>query len=559
MSRRAVILAAGVVLVAPLVACANVPTSGQLEIGDEAEKVEGDSPPLNVNVPLPEAGASQLEIVDGFLDAMFVYEPGYPTAQAYLTKDAQAIWDPAAEVKITSGQPARRQDGNREVILSYTLVGTVNDDGSYMAASGDEEVTLTLSDVTGEWRIDEPPDGIIMTEQNFERFFKPYNRYFFDPSFKYLVPDPVYLPLSAATPTMLAQALLRGPSKWLEPAVETAFPTGTQLAVNSVTKDGSTAAVELNEDAADAPDDQRRYMAAQLAWTMSELTGIVEVDATAAGGSLYGSEPLAVANLDRFAPAELTRNSPLYALGDSGVITLGDSGEPRPVDGVLGQTPGLRGLAVNPLSSQAAAVDESGERIVTARMYPRTELETLYVGTQVSSLSWDSQGLIWAVDADSSGSTVVAMTQQGDLVDVSITGLDGRSVDALRVSPDGTRLAVVIDGAAYIGVVVRGSGEIGPIKVHSLRSVGPEANVLDVGWIDGTDVVLLIEGDEANTARPVRAGLTRDVIDLHRPVDDGVSLAIAPLREIVVETTDGELLRPEWTHLGDGRLATYPG
>ncbi|WP_345706129.1 hypothetical protein [Kitasatospora paranensis] len=85
----------------------------------------------------------------------------------------------------------------------------------------------------GEWRIDRLPDGLIVDQTNFKNAYRAVHRYFFassDPSAEgaaaaaaVMVPDPIYLRRRTDPLTAAAKALVAGPSRWLAPAVHTAF------------------------------------------------------------------------------------------------------------------------------------------------------------------------------------------------------------------------------------------------------------------------------------------------------------------------------------------------
>ena len=67
----------------------------------------------------------------------------------------------------------------------------------------------------------------------------------------------------------------------------------------------------------------------------------------------------------------------------------------------------------------------------------------------------------------------------------------------LRLSPDGVRAAVVVDGpeglALYVGTVVR--AEDGSVALRDLRDVAPSlSQVADVAWGD-SDTLLVLAGD----------------------------------------------------------------
>jgi hypothetical protein len=66
-------------------------------------------------------------------------------------------------------------------------------------------------------------------------------------------------------------------------------------------------------------------------------------------------------------------------------------------------------------------------------------------------------------------------------------GTGGGQIVALRLSPEGSRIAIVVSGAGgtaqlYVGSIVRGAG---PVRVDSLDPISPEGVVVtDVAWLD---------------------------------------------------------------------------
>ena len=78
---------AAVLVIVLAAGCAEIPTSGPV--------VEGEAVPEQLPVSVgfvpnpPVAGASETDIVQGFLEAMASYEAGYQTAKEFLTPDAR--------------------------------------------------------------------------------------------------------------------------------------------------------------------------------------------------------------------------------------------------------------------------------------------------------------------------------------------------------------------------------------------------------------------------------------------------------------------------------------
>ncbi len=88
----------------------------------------------------------------------------------------------------------------------------------------------------GEWRRSSVSlaSALLLTQAQFTDDYDLRNLYFFDPNNRYLVPDPVYVPLlqaSASTLTSRLVGYLKTPPKdWLaEGATQTAFPPATKV------------------------------------------------------------------------------------------------------------------------------------------------------------------------------------------------------------------------------------------------------------------------------------------------------------------------------------------
>ena len=80
------------------------------------------------------------------------------------------------------------------VVVTADLVGTVDQRGIFTVAGTDPfTYDFPLVEVDGEWRISDPPEGLVILETDFERLYDPVDAYFLDPTLRQLVPDPRYL------------------------------------------------------------------------------------------------------------------------------------------------------------------------------------------------------------------------------------------------------------------------------------------------------------------------------------------------------------------------------
>jgi hypothetical protein len=93
-------LLAGVML---LSSCTSIPGSGGVQ------SAEVDIGPSNADVdflpPGPSAGASQEEIVQGFIAAGTAAQENYRVARSYLAAELLDVWNPNLSVAIRTGEP----------------------------------------------------------------------------------------------------------------------------------------------------------------------------------------------------------------------------------------------------------------------------------------------------------------------------------------------------------------------------------------------------------------------------------------------------------------------
>jgi len=549
--------------------CAQIPTSGPVVGGEPIEPADQQPPFIQVQAPPPAQGAEPAEIADGLIEAMGSYEAGFETARLFLTEDAALSWNATAGITVYGGARPDIKEIPGGVRVTMNVTGTVGVDGTYEAAPAGTTKTIEFGTerVNGEWRISDLPDGLIVAEFTFGREYEPHNVYYFDPGLNVLVPDPVYLPQNENAATLLAQRLLAGPSDWLAAAVRTSFPESTELGVDAVPVRAGTATVKLSGDAGLATPEERELMTAQLVWTLSELPEVDQVEVLSGdvplpqGGRAVSTEDGTMA---KFAPPVLSLETPLYFISDDGIATLA-GGEPRPVQGPLGEMADIREFAVNVGGNRAVVVSAAGDELQVASFGADEVVETLAQGIDLSSPSWDRAGLVWAVDHGVEGPGVRVSRPNGESVELIAPGLQGRDVDRLAVSLDGTRVAMIVDGRAYVGTIIRDVDARSAIRLDELRPLGPEGQAIDVGWNAADSVVVLLAtgGDEP---LPYIVGLSGQVTEPRGlAVENATRVATAPPteRRIILETAAGVLLeqRPgnRWSEITTGRAPAYPG
>lgn len=571
--------ALAVLLVLLLSACVSVPTDGPVEQGRPA----GDpvAPPNVAVLPSgPRPGDDPLAIVEGFLSAMASYEPGYPTAREFLTPEASASWRPESGIAVYGAGEGSRNVAETEggVKIAVRLEARVAEDGSYTPAEAGSQLVLdlTVTAVADQWRIDSPPDGLVMTAFDFNREYAAYASYFYDPDFDVLVPDLTYLPVRGNLPTLLVEELLDGPTEWLDPAVRSAIDRGVSLQSGSVVQVGTVARVDLGSQVALAPAEQLDRLAAQLAWTLRQAPGVSEVAVLSDGQPVpLPSSETGIVSADDFAfydPAAVPAGEQLFAVSDGRVVTVDDT-QARAVPGPLGGDVALRSVAVNLTATRAAAVGADGASATVAGLTDSSTATTYDLGADIGVPSFDRSGRVWFVDRGEDRSRVLVLDEGGEPIEVAAGALGDVRVTRLQIAPDGVRAAAVYESAGtrrlLLALVLhRADGVLELGQVRDVVLDGVEA--VDVAWASATALALL--GEDAEDVQPFLVELSNGSVSSRGQVEGAISLAASPGQALVIGTgpiavDDGDpeplLVRQdalqEWVPLLSATAPTYPG
>jgi hypothetical protein len=270
----------GISLAAVLVllsACAKLPLILVDQVGpDVISGSKNDS--LYYSPSGPTDGSTQVQIINGFLYAGNGPQDDYAVARKFLTVDNTAKWHPSSETLIQSGDTTVVANSGTKIRLKVNFDARVALDGTYHSEPGSSRILdFRLLQENGQWRISSAPNLTILLKPNFSVLFKSIPIYFWDKSFSYLVPDVRWFPLRASLATRVTNALLSGPSPWLAPAVQSIFPSGTKLNINSVTVDVGLASIDFNSSILKVTAWKRPYLRSQLLASLSSVDGITQV------------------------------------------------------------------------------------------------------------------------------------------------------------------------------------------------------------------------------------------------------------------------------------------
>lgn len=552
------------------VGCAELPTSGPVERGDQV-RAAADDPIVRVLPRAPASGATPEEVVNGFLSASASFENDHAVARLFLTPAASTRWDPNAGVTVIDDIPGYelRREASR-VLMSARQVGTIGVDGALTPEAGIPiQRSFQLQRVDGEWRIGHLPQGLLLNRFDVERAYRAFNTFFFNPDGSLLVPDPVYIPLEqAGSTTSLMRALLDGPTRWLRPAVQSTIPVGTSLVVSSVPVENGVAQVDLSTDFLDTGVQDRELAAAQVTMTMLQIPEVTGVTISVEGNPLQLPTAPAVMDADTWATydsdALVSALGALFVKGGT-VSSWSDDGDPVPTEGVLGS--GDREVRSPSQSWDGSVV--TGLSADARTLWLTTPFVSDGVARQISGrrllpASVDGQGDVWVVDTGAEVPQVSRSVDAGPWRQVTFPPIAGR-LTGFRVSVDGTRVAVVVrdqrgQGRLLIGRIVRSGRDT---KVEAFRPV--ELTLVDVSALSwaGADRLVVVGGTRGSALEPTTVFVNGTV----EPVT-GISLAsvkeitAAPNQLILAGTAENEIaeyVETGWRTVGRGRDPAYPG
>ncbi|MFI5427594.1 LpqB family beta-propeller domain-containing protein [Aeromicrobium sp. UC242_57] len=493
-----------VLVVVAVSACAGIPSSGPVtKVADDTglgESTVRYSPAGPIENGTPE------QIVRGFLDAMLAYPTATRTAAAFLTPKSADGWNPASGMRIYSKpkvdgrvpsskgleDPQARGSAGVDVRLSYVLDAELDGQGHYTHRGDGAAVTFTLQRAEGQWRIVDPPDGLMVNAKFFSDYLRPFNLYFFDRPGRRLVPDPVHIVVGDQLATSLITSLVRGQPKSLEAASRTYVPPLDVLRpAVTISRDG-VAEVEFTSDLSDMAENARDRMSAQIVWTLRQVPTIESVQIIGDTSTLLGGrlENQPISSWGGFGPS-ISRGR-AHAVVDDRVVTI-DGGEVTPVKGSWGKN--ARGAVVAAVSSDGVAGVLPGRSEVRVTQ-PDGSDANIVTGSDFLTPQWDSDGLLWLVDT--AGSQTRIRVRDGDrLRSIDVGRLAARDVRRFALSPDGTRYAVETrrgqDREVRVGTVLRDAKD-------RLLGLGPSGQVFTpagqpraISWSSSTELGLLAD------------------------------------------------------------------
>jgi hypothetical protein len=615
-------LAAALVGMILAAGCGDVPTSGLLQhttlpAGTGGEQQGTDCCGLIMSVPAP--GWTPSQIVQNFLLASAAFGDHHAIARQYLTRSASRSWQPGPGPAVTViAQPptvpsTHRLFGSPDtavVEMSAQELGKVSSSGQYIPAErGRAQLNqaFTLQQVNHQWRIATLPGGgagqtsgeLLLTKDLFQLVYQPRDLYYLDPTGKDkdLVPDPVFVPVDSSDPaTDLVRALLVSPEGWLGGAVLSAFPPAAELPHAVQIPPGSkTAVVDLSLPKSATGSAAVAQMASQLVWTLTSPSyGSASIQAVKleVNGQVWtppGASSAVLSRGDYPQPAlEPPGHEDLYFLASNRaarVLGWGQrSSSPVPGQAGTGQVP-LTSIAVSPDQRYLAGIGGSGDAATlytsslsaAAKPHASASARALQIrmsGASITSLSWDRHDSLWAAGSSGHQARVWLLSASGGKPVTVGLPPHIRSITALRVAPDGVRVAMIAsvstsasggtgpETEVLLGAIVRTTPQ--QVTLTTAGQVGADLSLPSaLSWYDADHLLVVNQAGPGPQLEEVPVDGDRS--SYQGPEPDMTSIAAAgPRNGLFVGLQTGYLAKSVglgelWSQFAPGRAVTYPG
>lgn len=467
--------------------CAQLPRSGEIKVGPE---IQGDiaSDYLYYSPNGPSSGETQQDILNGFINAGTGPQNDYEAAREYLTQGYKTKWNPNAEVLIQQGNPTISFNSRQEASVSVQLQATVDGDGHYkvMDVGATRLLDFKMVRENGEWRISQAPDLTILIRPVFEVIFRSYSIYFFDAQRKHLVPDLRWFPSRASTATRMVNAMLKGPSEWLKPAVNSAIPAGTMLSLNSVTVAEGVASVDLTAKALTASSLARRQMKAQIRATLTQLPNVYSVSIAVERG------PQEIADLPDLAPTSPSDQAVILEGGELQTLTA-DVATPIAGTSELIAKTGAFDFAMTASTDWVALKSASGVYRSHIGIFGGSPSLVDARPGQLSPM-FDDQNYLWTM-TKKAGEAVQITSPGGIRRTLKLGWLDAFPRRQFAVSAEGSRIALLVGSGqtvrAYVASILRDKDGLPLAFGAPVEVVGVSETPKSVSWSDENTIAVL--------------------------------------------------------------------
>lgn len=562
--------------------CATVPEESQPVAVQQQELGQIANP----DVQQPPRDIDPLTVVRDFVEASAQPVSNNAVARTYLDDPAAKAWQPGKVMNViddqfntvyAAGSAVQSNPNEVVVVVRGTNIGMLGADSSFIPSKSSYELRLLVRKQSdGQWRITNPPADIVMPYSAFTANYVQVPVYFFAQDSNTIVPDLRYVAgkPQLGLPARVVSLLLSGPSDQLVGAVRSPLPEDASIeGTVTVTPDGALM-VPLT-GVGDQTPDVKKLIAAQIVLSLQAVT-TNRVRLLSDGNALVdGHEDWLPSDVPSYTslaspsadqPGLMVVNGRIRSLADGSAIQ-GPVGEgsyhvvsaAQSIDGrqlaIVDTVDGREQLRIGPLGSSAQLVNLFGGTLTRPTWRPTATAD----GTA---------GEVWTVV---DGSSVVRMLRTPDggwaaqVVNADEV-LNVGQISVLRLSRDGARAAMVVNGQLMVTSVVRTQDSVTLRSPRILQS-GTLTGVVDVDWLSQDSLVAATTLPSQPVVKVPIDGVRMDTFNSSNLTPPVTAITAAPGRQIVVADAGGlwtasdvgEVWRPHPHSLGSKVVPFYPG
>lgn len=547
---RRVLVASVSALALILTACTEIPRSGPVSSVD-FEQID-DTVDVDFLPPGPSVGASQEEILLGFIAAGTAAQNNYRVARSYLAQDISNEWNPNQVVLIRAGEGQVELIGDDTLQYSVPVLASVDESGRYDQAQaiGFQDLVFRFVQENGEWRILDAPPGIVLTEAAFREAFGSYRLYYFSADYREVVPDSRWFATRGDVMSKIVRGLIDAPTFWLDQgATVTAFPPGLGLVLPPVVVNGQ-ALVDVTGMMLETDELQRQRVLQQLTLSLQQVPGVASVEIS------VNQIPLAIdlpteeqisLSLGRDARAMVLRGR------EFGYI---QGGRIERIQGVSDQVGALRPSHVffSTLSQEAAVVTDEGVWRIGGEAEPDAPLDAR---ESLIRPVIDGCGMLWSANSTLGPEALLVFPPNAEPDDVALELPGDSTLVAMELARDNTRLVFVVQtetGVRVLLAAVERDDECVPQRLGDfVELVQLAGQAVDAAWVDEQDIAVVTRQGAVGEA--IVVDVSGRVQPLGRPSEPVTLVAgVGGVSALRLLTDQGVIFQPRgngWQATGD--------
>ena len=464
-----------------LSACTEIPRLGPVSSVD-FEEID-DSVDVDFLPPGPSVGASQEEILLGFISAGTAAQNNYRVARSYLAEDISTEWNPNQVALIRAGEGQVQVVNEETLQFSVPVLASVDESGRYDQAQaiGFQDLLFGFVQENGEWRISDAPPGIVLTEAAFREAFSSFSLYYFSADYREVVPDSRWFATRGDVLSKIVRGLIDAPTFWLDQgATVTAFPPGLRLVLPPVVVNGQ-ALVDVTGVMLETDEVQRQRVLQQLTLSLQQVPGVASVEIS------VNQIPLAIdlpteeqvsLSLGRDARAMVVRGREFgYVQG----------GRIERVEGISDQLAALRPFEVffSPLRQEVAALTDEGLWRIGGGAVPTEPLDTR---ENLVRPFIDGCGMLWSATKTLGPDALLIFPSVGEPDDVAVELPSDSTLVTMELARDNTRVVFVVQtetGVRVLLAAVERDDRCFPQRLGDfVELVQLTGQAVDAAWVD---------------------------------------------------------------------------